>query len=81
MKMVKVYMMLQVLFVFFLVLHVSAHTCLIVDCQCQGIIALANAIPDMGALSKLDLSMNRLPATETGMLNATCKAKGIDLAL
>jgi hypothetical protein len=36
---------------------------------------------DKGALSKLDLSMNRIPATQAGMLNATCKAKGVDLAL
>jgi hypothetical protein len=47
----------------------------------EGILALANAIPDMGALSTLDLSINRIPTTEAGMLNATCKAKGVDLAL
>jgi Ran GTPase-activating protein (RanGAP) involved in mRNA processing and transport len=47
----------------------------------SGVIALANAIPDMGALSKLDLSMNDIPAAEADMLNATCKAKGVDLAL
>jgi hypothetical protein len=35
----------------------------------------------MRALSKLELSMNRIPATEADMFNATCKAKGVDLAL
>jgi hypothetical protein len=34
------------------------------------------------ALSKLKFSTNRIPATEPDMLlNATCKAKGVDLAL
>ena len=47
----------------------------------SGVVALTNAIKDMGALSKLDLSVNRIPATEAGMLDATCKAKGVDLAL
>jgi hypothetical protein len=42
---------------------------------------LAVGIRDNGALSKLDLSVNRIPATEAGMLDATCKAKGVDLAL
>jgi hypothetical protein len=42
---------------------------------------LTVGIKDNGALSNLDLSMNRIPATEVGMLNATCKAKGVDLAL
>jgi hypothetical protein len=44
-------------------------------------VLIANEISDMGTLLKLDLSMNRIPATEAGMLNATCKAKGVDLAL
>jgi hypothetical protein len=47
----------------------------------SGIIILADVIKDMGALSKLDLSMNDIPAAEADMLNATCKAKGVDLAL
>jgi hypothetical protein len=42
---------------------------------------LAVGIKDNGALSKLDLSVNRISATEAGMLDATCKAKGVDLAL
>ena len=48
----------------------------------SAITALADAIPSMGALSKLNLSMNDIPAAEAaGMLSVTCKAKGIDLAL
>jgi hypothetical protein len=48
----------------------------------EGPIALADAIKNNGALSKLDLSMNRIPATGMAdMLNATCKANGVDLAM
>jgi hypothetical protein len=47
----------------------------------ECIIALANAIPNMGALSKLVLTMNHIPATEAGILNTACKAKGVNLAL
>ena len=45
--------------------------------------ALAVGLIDSGALSALDLSSNRIPpgGAEAGMLNATCKAKGVDLAL
>jgi hypothetical protein len=50
-------------------------------CQYVGPVAIANAIKDMGALSNLDLSMNDIPAAEADLLNATCKAKGVDLAL
>jgi hypothetical protein len=35
----------------------------------------------MRALSELNLSMNDIPAAEADMLNATCKAKRVDLAL
>ena len=51
------------------------------DVDMSGVTALADVISGMGALSKLDLSMNRIPATEAGMLNAACKAKGVDLVL
>jgi hypothetical protein len=45
-------------------------------------VLVANEISDMGALSKLNLSMNDIPAAEAaGMLSVTCKAKGVDLAL
>jgi Ran GTPase-activating protein (RanGAP) involved in mRNA processing and transport len=44
----------------------------------QGI---SKGLPGNGALSKLDLSMNEIPAAEADMLNATCKAKEVDLAL
>ena len=42
---------------------------------------LAAGIKDNGALSKLDFSMNDIPAAEADMLNATCKSKGVGLAL
>jgi hypothetical protein len=63
--MAKVYMMLQVLCVLVLVLHVSAHTCLIANAYIalaitSGVIALANAIPDMGAMTSLNLASNCL---------------------
>jgi hypothetical protein len=47
----------------------------------EGIIAIANAIPDMGALSKLDVSNNCTPSAEEALLKAACDTKGVSLAL
>jgi hypothetical protein len=47
----------------------------------EGAKVMSVGLSDNGALSKLDLSRNHILATEAGMLNAACKAKGIDLAL
>jgi Ran GTPase-activating protein (RanGAP) involved in mRNA processing and transport len=44
-------------------------------------IMLAPEIADNGALSKLDLSRNRIPVVLARELNSTCKANGIDLLL
>jgi hypothetical protein len=47
----------------------------------EGVIALADAIPDMGALSKLDVSTNGIPPEEKALLQGACDAKGASLAL
>jgi hypothetical protein len=46
----------------------------------EGIIAIANAIPDMGALIKLDISNNRIGAEQERILQRICVAGGIELA-
>jgi hypothetical protein len=46
-----------------------------------GVTALANAIPDMGALIKLDISSNYIGAEQKGGLQHICVATGIDLAI
>ena len=46
----------------------------------EGVIALANAIPDMGALTKLDISRNYIAATQGEDLQRICAASGIELA-
>jgi hypothetical protein len=46
----------------------------------SGVIAIANAIPDMGALTKLDLSSNDIGAEQEGGLQRICVAGGIELA-
>jgi hypothetical protein len=46
----------------------------------SGIIAIANAIPDMKALIKLDISRNRIGAAQEGELQRICLASGIELA-
>jgi hypothetical protein len=46
----------------------------------QGIIAIANAIPDMRALTKLDISSNRIGAEQERDLQRICVAGGIELA-
>jgi hypothetical protein len=45
----------------------------------EGIIAIANAIPDMGALSELDARDNRIPPAEKALLQCACDAKGVSL--
>jgi hypothetical protein len=44
-----------------------------------GVIALANAIPDMGALIKLDFSSNNIAAAQGEDLQRICAAGGIEL--
>jgi hypothetical protein len=46
----------------------------------EGIIAIANVIPDMGALTKLDISNNSIGAEQEGHLQHICVAGGIELA-
>jgi hypothetical protein len=48
--------------------------------QPEGVIALANAIPDMGALIKLDISGNQMGREEERDLQRICVAGGIELA-
>jgi hypothetical protein len=47
----------------------------------SGVIALANAIPDMEALSKLDISRNFIGAVQEGELQRICLASGIGIEL
>jgi hypothetical protein len=46
----------------------------------EGIIAIANAIPNMGALIKLDISSNGISSEQKGMIQRICAAGGIELA-
>jgi hypothetical protein len=46
----------------------------------SGIIALAGAIKDMGALIKLDISNNQIGAAQERDLQRICVAGGIELA-
>jgi hypothetical protein len=46
-----------------------------------GAIALADAIPSMGALSKLDVRDNHIPPAEEVLLQGACDAKGVSLRL
>jgi hypothetical protein len=46
----------------------------------SGIIALANIIPGMGALTKLDISSNHIGAGQERDLQRICVAGGIELA-
>jgi hypothetical protein len=46
----------------------------------SGVSALANVIPDMGALIKLDISSNIIRAEQKGGLQRICVASGIELA-
>jgi hypothetical protein len=47
----------------------------------EGSIALANAIPDMKALIKLDISNNYIGAEQKGGFQRICVASGINLAM
>jgi hypothetical protein len=58
------------------VCFLSCLTCLssyLLDCQCQGIIALANAIPDMRAMTSLNLASNSLSAEGAKIVAAAIK--------
>jgi hypothetical protein len=46
----------------------------------SGVIAIANAIPDMRALIKLDISSNNIGGEQEGELQRICVASGIELA-
>jgi hypothetical protein len=46
-----------------------------------GVIAIADAIPDMGALTKIDLSRNNIPSDQEGRLQRVCGAGGTELAI
>jgi hypothetical protein len=46
----------------------------------SGVTALADAIPDMRALTKLDISSNNIGAKEGSNLQRLCEASGIELA-
>jgi Ran GTPase-activating protein (RanGAP) involved in mRNA processing and transport len=45
----------------------------------SGVAALADVIPSMGALSKLDARDNHIPPAEETLLQGTCGAKGVSL--
>jgi hypothetical protein len=46
----------------------------------SGVVVLADAIPDMGALIKLDISSNNIGGEQEGELQRICVASGIVLA-
>jgi hypothetical protein len=46
-----------------------------------GLVALADAIPGIGALIKLDISNTYIGAEQKGSLQRMCVASGIDLAM
>jgi hypothetical protein len=46
----------------------------------SGVTALADAMPGMGALIKLDISRNDIGAEQEGVLQRICVAGGIELA-
>ena len=47
----------------------------------SGVIALADVLPDMRALTKLDISRNNIPSDQEGRLQRTCAAGGTELAV
>jgi Ran GTPase-activating protein (RanGAP) involved in mRNA processing and transport len=51
------------------------------DDDTSGVIAIADAIPDMGALIKFDISSNAIGAEQEGDLQRICVASGIELAI
>jgi hypothetical protein len=51
-------------------------------CLLSGIIAIANAIPNMGALTKLDISGNTIKQGETlEQITTICLTKRIELTV
>jgi hypothetical protein len=46
-----------------------------------GPAAIANAIKDMGALTKLDISRNSIPSEQERGLRRICVAGGVELAI
>jgi hypothetical protein len=46
-----------------------------------GVIALASALPDMRALTTLDISRNSIPSKQEGELQRICAAGGTKLAI
>jgi Ran GTPase-activating protein (RanGAP) involved in mRNA processing and transport len=47
----------------------------------SGIIALGGVIPDMMALTKLDISRNHIPSKQEGELRRICAASGMELVI
>ena len=45
----------------------------------EGVIAIADAIPTMGALASLDLSENKIPAEQMDPIKTLCESKQIAL--
>ena len=65
------------------VCSLSCLTCpssYLLDCQCQGIIALADAIPDMGALSLLNLTDNNI-GERVQKMKEMCVSRNISLLI
>jgi hypothetical protein len=53
------------------------------DCEpdMSGVIALANIIPDMRSLIKLNTNYNRIPSEQKGKIQRICTAGGIKLSV
>jgi hypothetical protein len=51
------------------------------DTDTSGIIAIADVIPGMGALTTLDISRNSISSKQEGRLQRICAAAGIELAI
>ena len=47
----------------------------------SGFIVLADVIPDMGALAKIDISRNKIPSKQQGEIQRICTAHGKDLGV
>jgi hypothetical protein len=47
----------------------------------SGVIALGNALPDMGALITLNMSSNGIPSEQIGGAQRICAAGGIEIAI
>jgi hypothetical protein len=79
--MAVVYMIPQVLLDLFLVSPLTKLSSYLLDRPCLGVIAVANAIKNMRALTKLDISRNNIPSDQEGRLQGTCAAGGTELAV